>query len=492
MSARLDKVIFAGLIAAVIFTALAHGAVEPWSVAIFELMIVALVLMWGAKTVFDKRVAITVPKTALPLAALLAFGFIQSLSLGSEDGRRLSLSMDVEATRVSVLALSFLLIAFIIAANFLAGHRRLRVVALTLTAYGLAMAIFALVQHFTWNGRFYWLRPASAGVTSPFGPFANHNHFAGYMELLMPLPLALVITRAANRDSRLFNLFAATMMAVAAVASLSRGGMISLAAQIIFIALMSARGRETTRRRGAGTRRQRNMRMSYATEHFSASSRLRVPPSLHSAAMIALIVAAIAAGIYWTGPERVLDRVARTEVVSDDPKAETFFASRGWIWRDTLAMISANPVFGVGLGAYETAYPRYGKEDVINKAGASYSVDRAHNDYLQALSDCGVVGGAIVAWFIVSLFRAMAAGARSRDPLHRAFAIGGGAGVFGLMVHSLFDFNLQLPSNALLFLAVAAVVSRVGAVAREREAESAERSCEQVSEFAFVTGVSSR
>jgi O-antigen ligase len=484
MSARLDKAIFAGLIAAVIFTALAHGAVEPWSAAIFELIMVALVLAWGAKAVIDKRLIIKAPSAALPLAALIVFGFIQSLTFIGSDGRRLSLSMDVEATRASTLGLFFMFVAFIIAANFLSSHKRLGKVAMILTVYGLALAVFALIQSFTWNGRFYWLRQASAGVTSPFGPFANHNHFAGYMEMLMPLPLAMVIARATSRDARLFHLFAAAMMAVAAVASLSRGGMISLAAEIIFIALLSIQTRE---RREPGAARRKEHRANYA----GGFSRLSIPASLHSIAMIALIIAAIAAGVYWTGPERVLNRAAQSGLVGDDPKAETFYASRGWIWRDTLAMISANPISGVGLGAYETAYPRYSAEDVANRTGESYSVDRAHNDYLQALADCGVVGGAIVLWFIASLFQAVRRGAKSGDPLLRAFALGGGAGLFGLLTHSLFDFNLQLPSNALLFLLLAGIVSRIGAVAREREAERAAELFDPVSEFAYVTGVSS-
>ena len=459
MSTRLDKAIFIGLIVAIIFTALAHGAVEAWAVAIFELMMVALVLMWGAKVLIDKQLAVRVPKTALPLAALLIFVFVQSLAFTASDGRRLSLSTDVEATRVVALVLLFLLVAFVIAANFFTSYNRVRAVAAILTAYGLAMAIFALAQHFTWNGRFYWLRQAGAGVTSPFGPFVNHNHFAGYMEMLAPLPFAMVITRAAKRDARLFHLFAATMMVVAAVASLSRGGMISLAAELVFLALMSIRKDEPRR---------------------------SVARSLQSVALVGLIVAAISAGVYWTGPERVLNRVTRTNLVSEDPKAETFFASRGWIWRDTLAMISANPITGVGFGAYETAYPLYSKADVVNSAGASYSVDRAHNDYLQTLADCGIIGGAIIAWFIVSLFRAVARGAKSRDPLLRAFALGGGAGLFGLLTHSLFDFNLQLPSNALLFLLLAAIVSHIGTVTTE----SARRPVEKVNELAFVTGVS--
>lgn len=491
MSAQLGKLIFAGLIATVIFTALAHGTVEPWSLAVFELMIVGLVLMWGAKFVLDKNIAVSVPKATLPLAALLALGLIQSIAFETRDGSRLSLSMDAEATRVSVLALFFLVIAFIIAANFIVGHRRLRAVAFALTIYGLVMAVFALVQHFTWNGSFYWLRQASAGVTAPFGPFANHNHFAGYMEMLMPLPIAMVITKAANRDWRLFNLFAATMMAVAAIASLSRGGMISLAAELIFIALLNWRAESSKYREIEHSQNSAKAARKSSSRSRRKASVLSIS-SLRAAAMIALMVAAIAAGVYWTGHERVLNRVAQTAAVSDDPKAETFFASRGWIWRDTLTMISANPILGVGLGAYETAYPRYAKDDVRNSAGASYSVDRAHNDYLQTLADCGIIGGAIIVWFILSLFRAVAIGAKSREPLYRALAIGGGAGLFGLLTHSLFDFNLQLPSNALLFLLIAATVSRIGAVAHERAAKKAAKTSEQVSEFAFVTGVSSR
>src|SRR6185503_20917582 len=100
--------------------------------------------------VMDKRLSIRVPHTALPLAGLLAFGLIQSLVFRSSDGTSFSISKDVEATRAAALALFFLLVSFVIAANFFTTYGRLRAVALTLTVYGLAMAVFALVQHFTW------------------------------------------------------------------------------------------------------------------------------------------------------------------------------------------------------------------------------------------------------------------------------------------------------------------------------------------------------
>jgi O-antigen ligase len=92
-------------------------------------------------------------------------------------------------------------------------------------------------------------------------------------------------------------------------------------------------------------------------------------------------------------------------------------------------------------------------------------VPQAHNDYLQIVADCGVAGGLIALWFLIALFRAFSRGIRSRDPLMIALALASGAGAFGLLVHSVFDFNLQLPSNALLFLLLTAVASNVAASA---------------------------
>ncbi|MFP5264490.1 MAG: O-antigen ligase family protein [Blastocatellia bacterium] len=472
MTARLDNVMRAGLVSAVVFTCLAHGGVEPWSLAIFELVVVASMLTWAAKAMLGGRLTIRIHPAAIPLALFLGIALAQCVTFTDGAGRRRGLSLDAEATRATTQVLFFLLASFVIAGNVFAGRKQLRALAHFLTCFGLALALFALVQHFTWNGSFYWLRRASDHVTSPFGPFANRNHFAGYMEMLIPLPLAIVITRAGSRDLRVFHLFAASMMAIAAVASLSRGGMISLISELTFLTLMSVG------------------RSQYPGITAGARPRGRQSLVIHRLALVLLILAAVIAGVCWTGPERVIDRVARTNVASEDLQAETFFTSRGWIWRDTLEMFRANPILGVGLGAYETAHPIYSHDDGSAALGTSYVVDRAHNDYLQVLADAGVIGGALAVWFVISLFQAMFRGAKCDDPLLQALALGGGAGIFGLLVHSLFDFNLQLPSNALLFLLLAAAVSHAGAVARASQARRAALLAEPESEFAFVTGVS--
>jgi hypothetical protein len=76
-------------------------------------------------------------------------------------------------------------------------------------------------------------------------------------------------------------------------------------------------------------------------------------------------------------------------------------------------------------------------------------------------------------WFLVLLFRAVARGMRSNDRLYAGLALGSGAGMFGLLVHSVFDFNLQLPSNALLFLLLAAVATHIGVAAGNTEGSTA-------------------
>lgn len=446
----LGRTLAVGFLLAVVFTALAHGAVEPWSVFVFEAIVLVLAAIWAIKIIADKCFVITIPKAALPVAALVLVGLAQSVAFVDGAGRWTSLSKNVEATRGAVTVLIFLLVAFIIAANFFVTRERLLALANFLVIYGLALALFSLIQHFTWNGKFYWLRPNTVSIT-PFGPFVNHNHFSGYMEMLIAVPVALIVTRAVSREMRLMCGFAAVMMGIAAVMSLSRGGMISLAAEMIFILFVSLK-LARKRRQIAGERDAR-----------ARDARARFPFAASQALAAVFIAAIIIAGVFWIGADAVINRVTQGQAVSPGAEKETFHSSRGWVWRDTLHMISANPLLGVGLGAYGTAFPIYSKSD------GSLRVPQAHNDYLQVLADCGIVGGAIALWFIIALFRSFAAGVRLRDPLLAGLALASGAGAFAILVHSIFDFNLQLPSNALLFLLLTAVASVVGATSRDKE-----------------------
>jgi O-antigen ligase len=431
---QLNKSIAVGLMIAVAFTALAHGAVEPWSLFLFEVIIITLIALWATKAIKERRLRLTIPDLVLPIAALALFGIIQSVALTDSTGRVMSLSKDVGATRAAVIVLIFLLVCALLAANFWTSRAMLKWLANFLTVFGLALALFGLIQHFAWNGKLYWIRPTEA--PSPFGPFANHNHFAGFLELLIPIPVGLLLTRAVRGELRWLYGFAALMMTLAVLASLSRGGMIALAASLAFVLLFGLRARRNREGRGHRSR--------------LATVLARVVPII----AIALL---ITAGVFWIGADPIIERVSSNPPTNINA---SFYDSRGWVWRDTLRMIQANPITGVGLGAYGTAFSLYTASD------GALRVPQAHNDFLQIVADCGIIGGLLALWFLVSLFRAIADGIKARDPLMAGLALGCGAGAFALLVHSVFDFNLQVPSNGLLFLLLASVAAQIAAAVR--------------------------
>jgi O-antigen ligase len=422
----LDKAVAAGLMIAIAFTALAFGTVEAWSVALFELIVIILLLLWAAKAALEKRIEITVPAAALPLGGFLLLGLAQSIAFTGSDGRISSLSMDVEATRGAVAVIFFLFVCFLIGSNFFTSPERMRTLANFLIIFGLALAVFALVQNFTWEGKLFWVRSIPEAGAGTGGPFVNRNHFAGYMEMLIPIAVALALFRGARAEVRLLYGFAAVIMGIAEAASLSRGGMVSLAAGIIFVA-------------AAGMRIKRPEEKARPAGKFSFSGQ----PALFAF----LISVAIVAGIFWVGADSGLaERMANSQ-------NDVSLSGRTGIWVGAWTMFIAHPILGVGLGAFQTVYPIYGRGET------SFLVGFAHNDYLQALADGGIVAAGLAVWFIIATFRDFVRGLRLRDPLPQALTLGGGAGIFAILVHSLFDFNLQLPSNALLFLVLVSSLS---------------------------------
>jgi O-antigen ligase len=134
----------------------------------------------------------------------------------------------------------------------------------------------------------------------------------------------------------------------------------------------------------------------------------------------------------------------------------TFYQSRGFIWEDTMRMIRANWLTGVGLGAYQTVYPIYSQRDRFHLVG------QAHNDYLQVLADGGIILGFLALLYLGLLLRYGIKAIDHPDPVLASLAVGCAGGIFALLVHSLFDFNLQIISNSLLFMTLSIVLWRIG------------------------------
>lgn len=436
LSARFERAIRNSLLGILAFTVLAFGTVEYWSIALFGFLVTSLFVLWGFKVVFSSHSRIYFPSLLLPLLFAIIYAIVQVITSVDADGRHWSLSMDPEATWLVIEVLTVLLIACLLITNIFNTRHRLILLRNFLIIFGLIYSVFAIVNHLTWNGRYYWIIDPTTPSSHPFGSFVNHNHFAGFVEMLAPLPLALVLTRAVRNELAILNAFAAIILSVATILSLSRGGMISLVSGLLFTFTIGLRS---------------------PFNSLGSSNRLR----LFLARMISVLVLllAIAIGILWVGGDAVIQRldIPTTEITSSnqqsvDPAGSAFYQSRGFIWEDTVRMIRSNWLIGVGLGAYQTAYPIYSKQDRL------YLVGQSHNDFLQLAADGGIVLVLIALLFLILLIRCGYKAINHPDPTLSSLAIGSCGGIFALLVHGLFDFNFQIVSNILHFFTLSIIV----------------------------------
>jgi len=253
-----------------------------------------------------------------------------------------------------------------------------------------------------------------------YGPYVNHSHFAGLMEMLIPFAAVIAAGRMVHGGKRTLLAFAAAFMLGTVFMSRSLGGVIANVCQIIAFILITRREYRSTR---MDTRR-----------------------------VIAVVaLAALTLGfLAWLDQGRSLDRILGLR----DPKYAASTTSRIAIAKDSLHMFTGRPILGWGLGTFSLAYPQYQSFYSI------FLVNHAHNDYLEALTEAGLVGFGAVVWFIVLLYRSSLRRVTdwSNDP-RASIRLASLVACTGILVHSLSDFNLHIPGNAALFFALSWVAT---------------------------------
>ena len=413
---------------AIVLSALAYGTVHYWALALFNLGALTVLVLWmlDAWTLGTLRVSRNLLQ--LPLLGALGLGLIQLLPISG------TLSFDPYSTRLALVQFATLLIYFAATLVFIDTPHRLHLMVRTIMIFGFVLAIFGLTQSFTSPTKVYWVRELSQSTA--FGPFINRHHFAGYMELTIALPLGLLFAGVVDKQKRVLYLFVAGLMGVALVMTTSRGGIISLVAEIAFLAIVTAIWRTQSERR-----------------------KTKLSP-LKSAALRAGMAGALLVGLFFSvlllGGEFSIYRFIDS-VNTDDPTT-----GRAHFWAVTLDIIKAHPYVGTGLGAFGVIYTRY------DSRNGMFRLEQAHNDYLQVLSDAGIIGAVLAFSFVALLFWKAISRARSKDDFRRGVALAALSGCFAVLVHSFFDFTLHTTSNALLFLVMAALATLNGRVEAPR------------------------
>ncbi len=384
----------------VVFSVLAHGAVEDWARALYESAAGLLFLIWSIRGYFRQNEEIVLSPLLPPLAGFFLVAVVQLI---------FRFTIYRYSTRMEVLLLlSDLLVLFLAAQVYqtLADWRSFFWFGMS---FGFLVSLFGILQHLTFNGKLYWFREMRYGGI-PFGPYVNRNHFAGFAELIIPLALVpLLLGRVRRERWPVVGLFAVVPLG-ALLLSASRGGIVSLATELALLMLVIF------------------IRKSVGKQIFGAGAVL----------LAALLL------VSWLGAGEILQRFSTLQSLEATPSKRASMRS------DTWRIFLDHPVIGTGLGTIQVAFPPY--ETLYD----GKIVNHSHNDYLEALAETGALGGLCCFWFLAVLF--IEGWKRSHD-LEKSFApalqLSGWIACCGLLVHSFVDFNLHIPANALLFFLMA-------------------------------------
>ncbi len=305
---------------------------------------------------------------------------------------------------------------FFLVVQVLSKPSRISVFGFFCVGYGFLLALFAIVQQFTSNGKIYWVISNRHGGWI-YGPYVNHAHYAGLMEMLIPFPVVLAIAGRAGRPARTFFLFAAVVMCSTIFLSQSLGGMIALAVELGVLFLILLRNRRAA---------QREILLIVAL-------------------CIALIV-----WLVWLRPPGLVERLARLL----NPIADAGATGRVAIVKDSLRMLRERPILGWGLGTFPVVYPSF------RSFYTNLWMNEAHNDFVQTLVETGIVGFTFAVAFLTLLCREGVRNLKNwRSDTRAGLALAAFLGCIGLTVHGFVDFNLQIPANASFFFALSALVT---------------------------------
>lgn len=408
------------IFALIVITTMAYGAVHQSVLAMVYVLTAVMVLLWVGDGLMSGKLRFSTSLLQIPIFGAAVYGIIQVIPIGvvqetagvSDIPR--TISLEPFATQIAAMHFFALLAFFSVSLTLVDSANRLRRLAIFLSVVGFGYAFFSVLQSVLSPDKIYGIY-GRLGI-SPFGSFVNRNHFAAWIELAVALPLGLLFSGVVSKDKRLLYVTAVALMGVALVVSGSRGGLIAFVVEILFLGLIT----------------------------FASDGKRRV--ALKAGLTVGLL-ATVIVGSFFVGGESSLTRLGQDQAVSFETNS-----NRTHIWSVTIKMIGDSMPFGVGLGAFGTAYGKFDENSGLER------VEQAHNDYLQALSDAGFVGAVLGVAFLCFLFQTGRRSLRVENKYRRALAAGAMAGITAVLIHSVFDFVLHTTAITLLFLTVLTVL----------------------------------
>lgn len=413
-----------GLLALVILAPWPFGSVTPRPAALLCASLVALCGLYVTTRIYYRKLRpipvsiwlvatcglVLLQQVPLPpgwadVVAPAVGNFYDPLRGIIETDRWHSMSAEPFQTRWGLLQLVSFAAAFYMASQLYRRGLDRRVIVYSLAMLGVALALFGVYQKARFGNVLYGRFEVPSGT--PYGPFVNHNHFAGFVEACGLLSLGTALGTARRNPSLALLLGGgAGLMGISLVLSHSRGGLIAASAGLALLAVLSRREQSRGRQWIVG-----------------------------GAVAVALFLAAFA-------PASLSDRLSTL----GNPREDSSIQFRLDLWSDSTGLFADSPIVGTGLGTYASVIPGY--RTGIDETRAEF----AESDWFQLACETGLLGLFLTIGFLVSVGRlGLHAIVNETSARNRGMLLGALGACAALVVHGIYDFNLHIPSNALLF-----------------------------------------
>lgn len=447
-------VIEAGLLTLLVLSPLPAASTDDWAVLIIELAAIGLTALYflptkqppveakppgklgrlkyvfGALLLWVGIQLLPLPMFILRILSPRAVALRQDFLPRFAEMKFFSLTLVPSATlREALELLSYVLIGFLVVKT-ITRRRQIRRMMTVLVAMGAFEAVYGLFELSRKNPRVLFYKKIY-NLDSATGTFINRNHFSGYLELILPLAIGLLLSRldvfgppgrkwrdhfSQARGKELL----LDWLLLGVVVVISLGILLSHSRSGIFLLLLAL-----------------VIFVEMAVFHFS---QVRYRQAWVRSVFIGAFLLVTAVALY-IGIESTVGRFSLDNLLQD---------GRPRLWSNVLAIVRDFPLFGTGLGTFPSAFPVY---ETISFDGMA--LVHAHNDYLEFLSELGVIGFLLLAgavlWMAGGSFQAWS---KRKSPEIKALALGAIIAIFLMLVHSLTDFNLHIPANLLLFSVV--------------------------------------
>ena len=431
----------------ILFTPLAFGTVEPWSLALMEIISCLTLVLLIIKNLKNNEALLSVP-ALVPLVLFLGYILFQIIPLpffivkflspgaaeiylnapGISEGSWIPLSIHPKATLPEFFRFASYAAFYILTVHLLKNRVYLKTTILIITIFGALLSFSSILQFYLTDDMALWFRhvPKNSMIV---GPYICHNHYAGLMEMIFPVVLALfffhrprlhnpsviksIIEILSQEKANIHILIggAALLIVTSVFVSLSRGGMISLSLSLIFFVWLIFRRKIS---RG-------------------------------NTFLIFTIILLTTMSVAWFGWDQIFERFAKLKNAQG-----VIHESRLDFWKDSRHIIAGFPLTGSGMGTFFDIYPAY---QTINP---DIDLGHAHNDYIELAAEGGVIGFMLAAAFIITLyFKTYRVFLTRRDAYSVYIYMGSITALLSILIHSFVDFNLHIGANGLWFFFMA-------------------------------------